>query len=140
MPNASSTAALQHDHTVCPVVAVQAVWLSDCVLGERSPETRAEFLSQLQEVCIEASPDDAQWLVSRPADNAKAAPTAAAGPQLFCVWSKSKAAAAAAATPDPRATPIGATDPSSQSLVHTPIRCCQDICPVTALALCVIAS
>lgn len=135
-----STAALQHDPRVCAVVAMQAIWLSDCVLGERSPETRAAFLSQLQEVCIEATPEDAQWLKSRPADSARAAPTAPSAPQLFCVWTKSKAATAAAATPDPRATPTGATDPSSQSLVHTLIRCCQATCPVIALALCVIAS
>ncbi|KAL3160912.1 hypothetical protein ABBQ38_009304 [Trebouxia sp. C0009 RCD-2024] len=88
---------------------VKAIWLSDCVLGERSPETRAAFLSQLQEVCIEATPEDAQWLKSRPADSARAAPTAPSAPQLFCVWTKSKAATAAAATPDPRATPTGGT-------------------------------
>lgn len=88
--------------------AVQAVWVSDCVLGARSPETRAAFIGQLQQVSVEASPEDVQWLVSRPAGSAEAY----SGPQLF--KGQPVAVTAPAAAPDARRTIRATTDSSSQ--------------------------
>ena len=56
---------------------LQAIWVSDMVLGERSSETRAAFIAQLQAECTEASPEDVQWQVKA------AEPSAGLGPQLF---------------------------------------------------------
>lgn len=100
-----TTTHLQVCETTISVAAaaVQAVWVSDCVLGDRSPETRAAFISQLQQESIEAAPEDVQWLVSRPAGNAEAS----SGPQLF------------KGQPVPVPTPAAALDARRTSRVTT---------------------
>ena len=136
----SATACLQCGTALC-AAAVQAVWVSDCVLGARSPETRAAFISQLQQVSVEASPEDVQWLVSRPAGSAEAY----SGPQLF--KGQPVPLTAPAAAPDARRALRTTTDSSSQpmspgyaclswlilllrALVDA---CCNSICPLSQL-------
>ena len=120
-----ATACLQHDTALC-AADVQAVWVSDCVLGARSSETRAAFISQLHQVSVEASPEDVQWLVSRPAGSAEAYP----GPQLF--KGQPVPAPAPVATPDARRAIRATSDSSSQAmsliyaccvLAHPPVDC-----------------
>ena len=45
------------------MTCLQAIWISDAVLGARSVETRAAFIVQLQAECIEATTEDLQHLV-----------------------------------------------------------------------------
>ena len=107
--------------------AVQAVWVSDCVLGDRSPETRAAFISQLQQVSTEAAPEDVQWLVSRPAGNAEAS----SGPQLF--KGQPMPVSPPTAVLDARRASRVTTESSSQFtpqdalvLAHPPVACVPD--------------
>ena len=100
---------LQCDIALC-AAAVQAVWVSDCILGARLPETRAAFISQLQQVSVEASPEDVQWMVSRPTGNAEAS----SGPQLF--KGPPVPPTAPAAAPDARRAIRATTDSSSQAM------------------------
>lgn len=43
-------------------------------------ETRAAFIDQLHAECVEAAPDDVQWLVKHPKEEPSGVPL---GPQLF---------------------------------------------------------
>ena len=61
------------------MTCLQAIWISDAVLGARSVDTRAAFINQLQAECIEATTEDLQHLVKP----AKEGPSVASGPQLF---------------------------------------------------------
>lgn len=84
---------------------LQAIWISDSVLGIRSVETRATFINQLQAECTEAAPEDMQWLV-RPV---KEESSVASGPQLF----KSKPALSASTKDQERTASFRATTDST---------------------------
>lgn len=91
--------------------------MCDSVLGARSTETRAAFISQLHQECSEASPEDSQWLVSKPSN---ADPAGSSGPQLFRTKTVAPAAQSAPAVPhDPRSSSRMTIDSSSQSLDQT---------------------
>ncbi|KAL0042160.1 hypothetical protein WJX77_004929 [Trebouxia sp. C0004] len=89
---------------------IKAIWISDSVLGIRSVETRATFINQLQAECIEAAPEDMQWLVKP----VKEEPSIATGPQLF----KSKPALGANAKDQERTASFRATTDSTSSTLH----------------------
>lgn len=87
---------------------MQAVWISDSVLGIRSVETRAAFINQLQTECTEAAPEDMQWLVKP----VKEESSVASGPQMF----KSKPALSASAKDQERTASVrGTTDSTSKT-------------------------
>lgn len=78
------------------------------MLGIRSVETRATFINQLQAECIEAAPEDVQWLVKP----VKEESSVASGPPLF----KSKPALSASAKDQERtASARATTDSTSKS-------------------------
>ena len=85
---------------------LQAIWVSDSVLGIRSVETRATFINQLQAECTEAGPEDMQWLVKPVKEDS----SVALGPQLF----KTKPVLSSSAKDQERTASVrGTTDSTS---------------------------
>ena len=79
---------------------LQAIWVSDGVLGERSIETRAAFVQLLQAHSVLAQPEDLQWLVTRAVKEERSA--VPSGILLF----------------KPKTLPAAEADASSESTEH----------------------